>query len=164
MIARRSNRYRWGMADRVDPVLTSAGYLLLKAGTQFHGIIDDALKALDLTPRQFLVLTFAGGDEPLSQSELSQRLALDPTIVLGVIDGLADRGAIRRMRDPADRRRSLVEITASGRRLYAKATAAVAAAEREFLGPLAGVDRKELRNFLLAIMEHRLPWLGTDAR
>src|SRR5450631_4187919 len=103
------------MADRVDPVLTSAGYLLLKAGTQFHGIIDDALRALDLTPRQFLVLTFAGGDEPLSQSELSKRLALDPTIVLGVIDGLEDRDAIRRTRDPADRRRSLVEITAAGR-------------------------------------------------
>ena len=148
------------MADRVDPVLTSAGYLLLKAGTQFHGIIDDALHTVDLGARQFLVLTFANGDEPLSQSELSKRLGLDPTIVLGVIDSLEDRGAIRRTRDPADRRRSLVEITASGRRLYAKATAAVATAEREFLAPLAAADRKALRTSLLEIMEHRLPWLG----
>jgi DNA-binding MarR family transcriptional regulator len=148
------------MADRVDPVLTSAGYLLLKAGTQFHGIIEDALQAIDVTPRQFLVLAFAGGDEPLSQTELSARLGLDPTIVLGVIDALENRGAIRRTRDPADRRRSLVEITAGGRRLHAKATAAVAAAEREFLAPLAGADRKALRRSLLEVMEHRLPWLA----
>jgi len=150
------------MADRVDPVLTSAGYLLLKAGTQFHGIIDDALRTVDLTARQFLVLTFAGGTEPLSQSELSQRLGLDPTIVLGVIDGLEDRDAIRRTRDPADRRRSLIEITAAGRRLYTRASSAVAAAEREFLAPLGGADRKALRANLLAIMEHRLPWLGSS--
>jgi DNA-binding MarR family transcriptional regulator len=148
------------MADRVDPVLTSAGYLLLKAGTQFHGIIDEALGAVDLTARQFLVLTFAGGAEPLSQSELSARLGLDPTIVLGVIDALEARGTIRRTRDPADRRRSLLEITASGRRLHTKASAAVAIAERDFLAPLAGADRKELRRLLLDVMRHRIAWLG----
>jgi DNA-binding MarR family transcriptional regulator len=148
------------MGERVDPVLTSAGYLLLKAGTQFHFIIDEALGALDLTARQFLVLTFAGGAEPLSQSELSARLGLDPTIVLGVIDGLEERGAIRRTRDAADRRRSLLEITASGRKLHAKASAAVAAAEREFLAPLAGADRKELRRLLLEVMQRRIAWLA----
>jgi DNA-binding MarR family transcriptional regulator len=151
------------MAERVDPVLTSAGYLLLKAGTQFHGIIDDALGALDLTARQFLVLTFAGGPEPLSQSELSARLGLDPTIVLGVIDALEERGAIRRTRDPADRRRSLLAITSSGRKLHTKASVAVAAAEREFLAPLAGADRKELRRLLLEVMQHRIAWLATTA-
>lgn len=143
-----------------DPVLTSAGFLLLKAGTQFHGIIDDALEALDLTPRQFLVLTFAGSEKPLSQSELSARLALDPTIVLGVIDGLEERGLIRRERDASDRRRSLVELTAEGRELHSKAAAAVAAAEREFLGPLPGADRKELRRMLVEVMQHRLAWLA----
>ena len=148
------------MADRVDPVLTSAGYLLLKAGTQFHGIIDEALGAVDLTARQFLVLTFAGGAEPLSQSELSARLGLDPTIVLGIIDALEARGAIRRTRDPADRRRSLLEITASGRKLHTKASAAVAIAERDFLAPLAGADRKQLRRLLLDVMRHRIAWLG----
>ena len=31
------------MVDQLDPVLTSAGYLVLKAGTQFHALIDEAL-------------------------------------------------------------------------------------------------------------------------
>jgi DNA-binding MarR family transcriptional regulator len=144
----------------VDPVLTSPGYLLLKAGTHFHAIIDEALAALDLTGRSYLVLTFAGGPEPLSQSELSARLGIDPTIVVGLIDGLEARGAIRRERDPADRRRSLLMLTAAGRKLHTKASTAVATAERDFLGPLSGADRKELRALLIEVMQHRLPWMA----
>lgn len=144
----------------VDPVLTSPGYLLLKAGTHFHAIIDEALATLDLSGRQFLVLTFAGGSEPLSQSELSARLGVDPTIVVGLIDGLEARGAIRRERDPTDRRRSLLMLTAAGRKLHTRASASVATAEREFLGPLSASERKELRAFLIEVMQHRLPWMA----
>jgi DNA-binding MarR family transcriptional regulator len=145
-----------------DPVLTSAGYLLLKAGTQFHAIIDDALAAHELTGRQFLVLTFAGGSEELSQLEVSRRLGLDPTIVVGLVDDLEARRAIQRVRDPNDRRRSLLELTASGRNLHAEAAAAVEAAEREFLGPLPAGDRKVLRRMLIEVMRTRLPWMMRD--
>src|SRR5262245_33168042 len=142
-----------------DPVLSSAGYLLLKAGTQFHGVIDQALDAVDLTGRQFLVLTFAGGTEPLSQLELSKRLHLDPTIVVGLLDELEGRGLVSRTRDPADRRRHRIELTGAGRKAQARAAKAVAAAELEFLGPLSAADRKELRGLLLEVMRTRLPWL-----
>ena len=74
---------------------------------------------MDLTGRQFLVLTFAGGEEPLSQLELSRRLNLDPTIVVGLLDELEERGLVNRVRDPADRRRHLLELTAAGRKLAA---------------------------------------------
>src|SRR4051812_15835116 len=107
------------MTERLDPVLTSAGYLLLKAGTQFHSLIDDVLTELDLTGRQFLVLTFAGSTDELSQLDLSRRLGLDPTIVVGLIDGLEARTLMRRVRDPADRRRYLLELTPAGRKLHA---------------------------------------------
>lgn len=142
-----------------DPVLSSAGYLLLKAGTQFHAVIDEALGAVDLTGRQFLVLTFAGGNEPLSQLELSRRLHLDPTIVVGLLDELEERGLVSRTRDPADRRRHRIELTGPGRKAQARAAKAVAAAELEFLAPLSAADRKELRGLLLEVMRTRLPWL-----
>ena len=145
-----------------DPVLTSAGYLLLKAGTQFHAVIDAALGAVDLTGRQFLVLTFAGGEEPLSQLELSRRLNLDPTIIVGLLDELEERGLVNRVRDPADRRRHLLELTAAGRKLQQRAAKSVAVAERDFLAPLSAGDRKQLRRSLLDVMQSRLPWLGDE--
>jgi hypothetical protein len=78
MIDHRTLRSSWVHVESVpmtgtDPVLTSAGCLLLKAGTQFHGVIDEALGAEHLTGRQFLVLTFVGGEDQLSQLELSRR-------------------------------------------------------------------------------------------
>jgi DNA-binding MarR family transcriptional regulator len=145
-------------------VLTSAGYLLLKAGTQFHAIVDEALAALDLTPRHFMVLTFAADDEPLSQVDVSRRVGIDPTIAVGVIDDLETRGLVRRARDPADRRRSLLALTATGRRLHTRATEAVGRAERDFLRPLAAPERRQLQDLLVRVMAARLAWLDPDVR
>jgi DNA-binding MarR family transcriptional regulator len=143
-----------------DPVLTSAGYLLLKAGVHFHAAMEEGLDRLGLTPRQFLVLTFAVADDDLHQLELSRRLNLDATIVGGLIDDLEGRKLVERRRDPADRRRSLVVPTATGRKLQAKAVAALGSIEADFLAPVPDGEREALRLQLLAIMTDRLPWLG----
>jgi DNA-binding MarR family transcriptional regulator len=146
-----------------DPLLSSAGYLLLKAGTHFHHLIDATLAALDLNGRQLLVLTFTGSEEHLSQQMLSVRLGLDPTIIVALVDELEDRGLVVREHDPDDRRRHRLRITAKGRKVHAAAVRAVAAAEREFLAPLDRADREALRSLLVTMMTPRLPWMGDDA-
>jgi DNA-binding MarR family transcriptional regulator len=146
-----------------DPLLSSAGYLLLKAGTHFHGLIDATLAALDLNGRQLLVLTFTGSEEHLSQQMLSVRLGLDPTIIVALVDELEDRGLIVRERDADDRRRHRLLITAQGRKVHAAAVRAVAAAEKEFLAPLDRAEREVLRTLLVTMMTPRLPWMGDDA-
>jgi DNA-binding MarR family transcriptional regulator len=147
------------MAPGPDPVLTSVGYLLLKAGVQMHVVIDEVLAQHDLTPREFLVLTYVGGDDPLSQQDLSRRLGLDPTIVVGLIDGLEARKAVTRTRDSADRRRYLLQLTSTGRKLQQRAARAMAGAEDTFLAPLAAGERDQLRGLLVQVMTPRLPWL-----
>jgi DNA-binding MarR family transcriptional regulator len=141
-------------------MLTSAGYLLLKAGTQFHAVIDDALAALDLNGRQLLVLTFVGGEQHLSQKMLATRLGLDPTIVVALVDELEGRKLLARERDPEDRRRHRLRLTAAGRKLHTRALTTVTWAEQEFLAPLDRAERAELRRLLVATMTPRLPWLG----
>ena len=143
-----------------DPLLSSAGYLLLKAGTHFHAVVDDALDGLGLNGRQLLVLTFTSGDEHLSQQMLSVRMGLDPTIIVALVDELEDRGLVARERDPDDRRRHRLRITAKGRKVHAAAVRAVAAAEKEFLAPLDRADREALRDALVTMMTPRLPWMG----
>jgi DNA-binding MarR family transcriptional regulator len=148
------------MSTAPDPVLTSAGYLLMKAGKLIDSEIGAALAADDLAPRQFLVLTFAGGDERLSQQELSQRLGLDPTLLVAVIDELEARGLASRVRDPDDRRRQIVRLTAAGRKVQRRATTALAKAEARFLAPVAEADRPALRRALHAAVRGHLPWIG----
>ncbi len=116
--------------------------------------------AEDLTGRQFLVLTFVGGEAELSQLELSRRLNLDPTIIVGLLDELEGRGLVTRVRDPADRRRHLLELTSGGRRLQQRAAKAVAIAEREFLAPIGAATASSCAACCSTSCGSRLSWLG----
>lgn len=145
-----------------DPVLTSAGYLLLKAGHHIGQEFDAALARLGLSGREFLVLSFVGADEDLSQQELSERLGLDPTLVVGLVDALEERGWMTRTRAPADRRRNVLRLTAAGRNAHARAVRAAGEAEDGFLEPLGPGDRATLRALLDAVMRRRLPWLADE--
>jgi DNA-binding MarR family transcriptional regulator len=142
-----------------DDVLTSAGYLLLKAGHYLGIEFDAALTSIGLTGREFLVLSFVRAVDGLSQQELSERLGLDPTIVVGLIDALEERELVTRRKDPADRRRNLLALTAKGRDVHSAAVTAARQAEDAFLAPLTASRRRELRTALRAVMAPRLPWL-----
>jgi len=54
---------------------------------------------------------------------LAQRLSADPPYVTLMVDDLEERGLVRRMPHPDDRRAKLVELTASGRTAAARADA-----------------------------------------
>lgn len=142
-----------------DDVLTSADYLLLKAGHYLGIEFDAALTEIGLTGREFLVLSFVRAVDGLSQQELSERLGLDPTIVVGLIDTLEARDLVSRRKDPADRRRNLLALTDHGRKVHDAAVAAARAAEDAFLAPLTPAERTALRASLRAIMAPRLTWL-----
>jgi DNA-binding MarR family transcriptional regulator len=145
-----------------DPVLSSAGYLLLKAGHYMGQAFDGALAAVGLSSRELLVLSFVASSEGLPQQDLGDRLNLDPTIIVGLVDALEDRGLVQRRRDVADRRRNVITLTATGRRAYHRAVQAAASAEADFLRPLEAAEREELRHLLRRAVSPRLPWL--DAR
>ena len=139
-------------------VTNRPGYLLMKAGMHASRALEEALERVMLNGREFLVMTYIA-DEPLSQQELSRRLGIDPTLVVGIVDTLEERKLVARARDTADRRRYAITLTASGRKVLAAATKAVATAEDELLEPLDNDDRRHLRFILLRLMKPRLPYL-----
>ena len=61
---------------------------------------------------------------------------------------LEERRLLRRVADPDHGRVRRAELTAAGRRLLAKADAAVDSVEREMLAGLTGAERKALRDAL----------------
>lgn len=139
-------------------VTTTAGYLLMKAGIHATREMEAALAAMQLNPREFLVLTYAA-DAPLSQQELSRRIGIDPTLIVGVVDTLEERRLVARERDPDDRRRYAITLTPSGQKALARAVEATAAVEDAFLAPLDRAARAELRSLLMKLMKERLPYL-----
>lgn len=146
-----------------DDVLSSAGYLLMKAGHYIGVEIEAALAGLGLTAREFLVLSFVRSHDELSQQQLSERLTLDPTLVVGLLDSLEQRGLLTRRKAPTDRRRNVLGLTAAGRGVHDRAAAAARATEQAFLADLSAPGRREFRRALTTILAERLPWLTRPA-
>lgn len=68
------------------------------------------------------------------------------------IDRLADRGLVRRLPAPGDRRGVLVELTRAGLEAVDRAMAALLDTERELLGTLPEPDRDRLATLLRALL------------
>ena len=69
-----------------------------------------------------------------------------------LIDGLQDKGLVRRRPDPADRRRNVVTLTETGQTTMTGAIAASDEAERQFLSKLSAAEVASLRAALQAIV------------
>ncbi len=73
--------------------------------------------SLGLTGPQRVVLRVLGRGPGLSAGSLAGILRLHPSTLTGILQRLEGRGLVRRAIDPADRRRSRLQLTARGRRL-----------------------------------------------
>lgn len=74
-----------------------------------------------LSATQFIVLTMLGEQRPgLGAADLARRLNVDVTTSMRTADSLAARGLLRKAKDPADRRRSMLVLTAAGRKTHAR--------------------------------------------
>jgi DNA-binding MarR family transcriptional regulator len=103
---------------------------------------------LGMKLKQYTTLSSLRLAGALPQQELCASMHLDPNNCVLLLNDLEDRGNIRRVRDPSDRRRHIVEITPAGRRALADAEVALNGVEDEVLGPLSAEERETLRKLL----------------
>jgi MarR family transcriptional regulator, lower aerobic nicotinate degradation pathway regulator len=82
---------------------------------------------------------------PVSQREISDRLGLDASDVVGVIDILEQAGMVERRRDPDDRRRHAIVLTDHGQRAARRLKALMAGVEARVF---AGLDPDERRRLI----------------
>jgi DNA-binding MarR family transcriptional regulator len=132
------------------------GYLLKHAQQAMHELNDAALAQYDINGRELGVLAVLAGQEPASQQEAAQRLGIDRTTMVTILDTLEGKGLVSRHPSATDRRRNVVELTAVGQRIYEKASAAAFQAEETFLDPLKPEDREGFRQALRAVVLKKL--------
>lgn len=117
--------------------------------------LRDAHTAHDLMPRQFQLLGLLDDDGPLGQRELGQAMATDPSILVTLLNPLEADGFVARKRDPADRRRHVVTLTAAGKRRLDRAAEAQRQAEDAMFAGLSTEQRAQLRDLLIALRDSR---------
>ncbi|HYB25115.1 MAG TPA: MarR family transcriptional regulator [Solirubrobacteraceae bacterium] len=126
----------------------SLGYLLKHAQQRYQTIQRPALAAFGLDGRLLAVLVVVGREGPALQQRLAERLGVDRTTMVALIDALELSQLVKRRRDPADRRGQLVLLTAKGTKLLPRALEAVAGVEDDFLAGLSSPEQREFRRLL----------------
>jgi DNA-binding MarR family transcriptional regulator len=84
----------------------------------------------------------------LRPGELAEHLRIAPRSATEVVDDLQERGLVERRPDPADRRATLVALTAAGAEVGEAIRAARQAEADRFFGSLSEQDRAELTRIL----------------
>ena len=97
---------------------------------------------------EWRVLAVLGRYPGLSASELAERTAMDKVAVSRAVASLLTDGRITRDTHDADRRRSVLELSDEGRRVYAEVAPAALAYERRLLANFAAEDRAALSRLI----------------
>jgi DNA-binding MarR family transcriptional regulator len=93
---------------------------------------------------QWRILAVLGRYPELSATEVAERTAMDKVAVSRAVASLLDAGLLRRRAHGADRRRSLLELSARGYRIYDEIAPLALAFEQRLLAGLAPDERRTL--------------------
>jgi DNA-binding MarR family transcriptional regulator len=128
------------------------GYLFKHAMMQMEALNAPALASQGIDARELGVMLLLADHEPTSQQQSAQRLGVDRTTMVALIDTLERKGLVTRHPDAVDRRRNVVELTDTGRDVLRQATKASDGAERALLSPLSAAAANDLRTALQQIL------------
>jgi DNA-binding MarR family transcriptional regulator len=123
--------------------------------TQVHKALNRRTgeELLGMRFKAYMALGYVRDHAGTTQQELESAFLMDANSVVLMLNELeAAQYSIRR-RDPNDRRRHIVEITASGRKALEKADRARESLEDEVLRNLSADERSTLRSLLERVLE-----------
>ena len=106
--------------------------------------------------KPYLTLGYIRDHPGTSQQELESSLFMDANSVVLILNELEAAQLSIRRRDPNDRRRHIVEITASGRRALDRADKARESLEDEVLRALSADERRTVRKLLERVLDSLL--------
>jgi DNA-binding MarR family transcriptional regulator len=123
------------------------GFLLRRAFWRANRLATEAMSN-GAHPRDFVVLGVLAEQDAYSQQDLAERLGINRTIMVKLIDKLEARGYVTRTRNPLDRRSYTLSVTPAGRRALKAMRPAIADSEKRINAGLAPVERERLNELL----------------
>lgn len=136
--------------DGTDEPLVEAFWALSR---RLRALAREALAEWDVTPSQARALGVLRRCGPLRLGDLAEHLRIAPRSGTEVVDALEERALVDRRPDPADRRATLVALTARGEEVATGIRAARTSGAGSLFSSLPAPDRAELARILAALRE-----------
>jgi len=99
----------------------SIGYWMFMTSRAWEQVLNEEMAPLGITYRQWQVLCWLALEGELTQTQLADRLRIEPPTLVGILDRMEKAGWIRRQPAPHDRRKNLIVASESVEPLWTKA-------------------------------------------
>lgn len=129
-------------------VPAQATVLIARVARAVRQQFELALAPLGLRQRHVVALSYLRGHGPTPQQTLAERLCMDPSSTVCLLNELEDQHLVVRQRDRSDRRRGIIELSAQGEHALGLVDRALETVENEILSTLNGDERAVLHSLL----------------
>jgi DNA-binding MarR family transcriptional regulator len=140
--------------DSPSDVGAASSLLLVQLLRGARRRIEEAVAPTGLRLNQVLALVLLRDRGPSAQQTLVERMCVDATNLVAVLNSLEDAGLIERRRDRSDRRRAIVALTAPGEQVLAEIDRAFRQVDDEILAGLTLTERQTLTSLLSNLVGH----------
>ena len=138
-------------------LVASSGFLLARLGFGFKAKAIAKFEQAGFEIYDYGVLATLDESAQETQASIASMLVVDPSRLVALLDSLEERALIVRQRDPQDRRRHLVSITAAGRGQLSRLREMVKELDEAFLAPLDAESRTTFQDLLSQLAAYHDP-------
>jgi DNA-binding MarR family transcriptional regulator len=140
-----------------EELVASTAFLLKRLGFRAKEQAMRAYESTGLGPYHHAILVALDEDTHETQGSIADALGYDRGQLVGLLDELEERGLVVRRRDPADRRRQIVEMTPDGKEALNRLRGISQRLDDDLMSPLDPAEQRKLHALLLRLAEHHLP-------
>jgi len=144
------------MIESIDVKTSEGGLvsLLVQLNKAIHKRSTEEMLGMRL--KAYMTLGYIRDHPGATQQELESGLVMDANSVVLILNELEAKQFSIRRRDPQDRRRHIVEVTAAGRRALERADKEREGLEAEMLANFSPEERRSLRKLVERVLENLL--------
>lgn len=141
-----------GAPGQLSPVLAAyTNYLMRRAFARANRLSVEAVSE-GAHPRDYQVLGVLTEDNTFSQQDLVERLGINRTVMVKLIDRLEDAGSVVRRRNPSDRRSYVLSLTPAGRQAMADMGPVISHGDDRLTASLLPAERRRLPELLRSLV------------
>jgi DNA-binding MarR family transcriptional regulator len=129
------------------------GYVMKYVFEAWYTTYEQEIANIGLSVNGFLVLVVLDDEGPDTQTRLAERLSIDRSAMVAVVDELEEKGYVERRRSKGDRRTVPVHVTKLGSEAAARARAATDASNHRIFAGFSPRDEELFYDLLVRMAD-----------